>query len=354
MRGLGSGGVTTRPTYVLPLRWTGDDGRGAELTAYLAWLAARCDVVVVDGSPADLYERHHRDWSPHALVCRPDADLRCLNGKVHGVMTGVRRAHGEYVVIADDDVRYDEASWNAVITALGHADLVIPQNYFDPLPWHARWDTARSLINRAFGTDYPGTLALRRSAFTRAGGYDGDVLFENLELIRTLEVTGAVVRPELSIFVARRPPASRGFWSQRVRQAYDSLAQPGRLAAELALVPVMAAATSRGARPLLTTVAAGALAAVTAAEIGRRRAGGTSVYPRSSPLWAPAWVCERALCSWAALGLRLLRGGVPYAGTRLRVAAHSTAGLTRRSPVHGSCHPEHGSQPPCGGRRRTA
>ncbi|UKJ64983.1 hypothetical protein H1Q78_06375 [Cellulosimicrobium cellulans] len=27
-----------------------------------------------------------------------------------------------------------------------HAEVVVPQNVFAPMPWHARWDTARSLV----------------------------------------------------------------------------------------------------------------------------------------------------------------------------------------------------------------
>jgi hypothetical protein len=36
------------------------------------------------------------------------------------------------------------------------------------------------------------------------------------------------------------------------------------------------------------------------------------------------------VCSWLALAMRLLLGGVPYAGTRLRTAAHSESALRER------------------------
>lgn len=88
-------------------------------------------------------------------------ELVGCNGKVNGVLTGIRAATSEYVIIADDD----ERALSRVLALLDHADLVIPQNYFRPLPWHAAWDSARSLMNRALGTDYPGTLAVRRTAF---------------------------------------------------------------------------------------------------------------------------------------------------------------------------------------------
>ena len=100
----------------------------------------------------------------------PDADLKFMsNGKVRGVMTGLRRASHETVILADDDVRYTEEGLAQMAAALDRADVVRPQNYFDPLPWHPRLDTARALINRSTGGDWPGTLGVRRSTLRRAG-----------------------------------------------------------------------------------------------------------------------------------------------------------------------------------------
>ena len=96
------------------------------------------------------------------------------------------------MVIADDDVRYDEAALDAVRRLLDRAALVRPQNYFAPLPWHACLDTARTLINRVTGGDWPGTFGVRRAALERTGGYDGNVLFENLEMVRTIKAAGGV------------------------------------------------------------------------------------------------------------------------------------------------------------------
>ena len=170
--------------YVLPLRWT-DDSELDELTSYLQRLSDWVEVTVVDGSPDELYHRHQERWRGLVRHRKP-RPWPGRNGKVAGVVTGVLDARHEDVVIADDDVRYDLAGLAAVTDLLADADLVRPQNYFEPLPWHARWDSARSLLNRALGSDYPGTYAVRRSTFVAMGGYDGDVLFENLELSRTV------------------------------------------------------------------------------------------------------------------------------------------------------------------------
>jgi hypothetical protein len=319
--------------YVLPLRWA-EPGPIEELARYLGGLAGEVDeVLVVDGSPAPLFARHAAALHGVGRHLRTDPDLDFAMGKVNGVLTGVRRCSRERVVIADDDVRYDPVALRRTVALLAEADLVRPQNYFDALPWHARWDTARSLLNRVFTGDpgfpvgdFPGTLAVRRSTFLGSGAYDGDSLFENLELMRTIRAAGGTVRTPLDLYVARRPPSTAHFLSQRVRQAYDDFAMPARLAAFLALAPLALAMARSGGGRRLGLAAAGS---VLVAEAGRRRAGGAERFPVSASLLAPAWIAERSLCSWLALRARLA-GGVPYGEGRLRRAASSTRTLRRR------------------------
>lgn len=312
--------------YILPLRWTEDAGL-PDLAAYLRRLTEWIPVTVVDGSPPDLFH-HHRGTFPPSVRHLPPEDGRSGNGKVAGVMTGVLASTADLLVIADDDVRYTRESLAAVVHHLSSADVVRPQNFFDPLPWHAQWDTARTLINRAWSADFPGTVALRRSALLATGGY-APVLFENLELIRTITAAGGQEKVIPGLFVARRPPTARHFLKQRVRQAYDDFAQPGRLAAELALLPAITAAACLPARYRGTALLGLASAPLVAAEIGRRRHHGTEVFPFRAVLYAPLWALERAVCIWIAVGY-WLAGGVPYAGTRLKTAAHSDHELRRR------------------------
>ncbi len=313
--------------YVLPLRWDDiDPAAVAELTGYLRQLRAFADITVVDGSPPPVFAHHHDAW--HGLVRHipPDPAYRFANGKVNGVLTGVFGARHEHVVIADDDVRHTPDTLAAIHRRLYTASVVRPQNYFDPMPWHARWDTARSLLNRAVGADYPGTLGVRRSVLVETGGYDGDVLFENLELIRTVRARGGREVHAHDVYVRRLPPETRRFWQQRVRQAYDEFAQPARMAAFLGVVPAVAWSVARGHHRSLAVASA---AAVGLAELGRRRAGGSRVLPASATLLAPVWLLERGTCAWAAVVQRLMFGGVRYAGRRLAVAGHRPATLAR-------------------------
>jgi hypothetical protein len=127
--------------------------------------------------------------------------------------------------------------------------------------------------------------------------------------------------------VLRRPSTARHFWSQRVRQAYDEIARPARLAFQLAVFPATLALAITGR---WLAIAIGVAAVMLAAEIGRRREGGTRVFPADTPLFAPLWLAERAVCSWLALGARIFLGGVPYRGTILHRAATPMRVLRQR------------------------
>jgi hypothetical protein len=313
-------------SYVLPIR--SERAVDDELFRYLAAVAPLAEVIVVDGSPSALFEDFKRRCPEGVRHVAPDSDLRgFVNGKVAGVVTGVRLASHEPIVIADDDVRYDAGGLAAMKAALDTADVVRPQNYFDPMPWHACVDTARTLLNRVTGGDWPGTLGLRRSTLMRAGGYDGNVMFENLELVRTIRAVGGKEVCPLDLYVRRLPPDTHHFWGQRVRQAYDEFARPGRLIAWLCVLPAVGAmaAASGGSAILLL----GALAAVTA-ETGRRRAGGARVFPVAASMAAPLWIAERALCAWMAVAARVMLGGIPYRGRVVKKAATPLRQLQQR------------------------
>lgn len=336
-------------SYVLPVRMAEaatDDARG-ELSAYLADVCAWCDdVIVVDGSPAATFAVNAGAWPSRVRHVAPDPRHASLMGKVPGVLTGLDLAKHEGVVIADDDVRYAPGQLAQIARLLHDHDVVRPQNYFAPLPWHAVWDTARTLLNRSLARDFPGTLAVRRSTLRATGGYDGDVLFENLELIRTVQAHGGRVASPLDLYIRRLPPDAGHFLGQRVRQAYDDFAIPARMAVWLSIVPLLGYAAVRR-RPAVPAVLAAASVAL--AERGRRRGGGTAVFPALASALAPVWVTERGVCAWLAVLQRVRFGGVRYGDSVIPVAAHSIRSLrqraaTTRSSARDGCLPS----PPAG------
>ncbi|MGN6256515.1 MAG: glycosyltransferase [Solirubrobacterales bacterium] len=326
-------------SYVVPIRWR-DGAQREGLAEYLGRIAQHCaEVIVVDGSEPEVFAANATAFGPHATHVPPAPGEEWLMGKVAGVRTGVELASRERVVIADDDVRYEPEALRRAAELLDDHDLVRPQNYFSRLPWHARWDTARTLLNRCFGRDYPGTLAVRRSRMLAMGMYDGDVLFENLELMRTVRAHGGSVVSPLDLYVARVPPSATHFWGQRTRQAYDDFALPLRMALWLAVVPLLVL-DWRFSKPLvrksatprrrLRLMPAAAALAIAAAEVGRRRAGGRAVFPATSSLLAPVWILERGVCAWLAVLQRLRFGGVRYGDSVIQTAAHSERQLRRR------------------------
>ncbi len=299
-------------TYLLPIRLSTTNDI-AEIAAYLASLEG-VQVIAIDGSTPEVFAALEDALTPFATHVRPTA--AGLNGKARGVLTGLRLAAHEKIVVADDDVRYDRASLREILRLLDVADVVRPQNYFSPAPWHAVLDSARSLVNRAFDGDWPGTLAFRRSSLPN--GYNANVLFENLELVRTICARGGTELVARDLFVARRPPSLKHFLSQRVRQAYDEFARPARLVAALALLPGM----------VLGTVALGwvvpvvfGLAAIACAAIGWLRDGAHRYFGFFSVLAAPVWMLERAACAWLALYERWRFGGVRYGDSVIASAA---------------------------------
>ena len=325
--------------YVLALRSTEplDD-----LTPYVRWLSTRVELVLVDGSDPSVFAHHHRCWSGHALHIPVDPDLATPMGKVGGVLTGLHRVGARRVIVADDDVRYTEHALCRMEELMTDAALVRPQNVFCEWPWHARWDTARSLIARVTGGDWPGTLGVDRDLLLAAGGYAGDVMFENLELARTIQAAGGRHLVASDVYVPRTPPTARQFWSQRVRQAYDELARPGHLACALAILP---ATFVGGKRVALGIATAGTLLAA----LGRWRASGAREFPCSAVLFAPLWISERAVTAWLAVLSRVMFGGVRYRGTVLRHAAHSTRSIRRRSARRSGVVTAHGARHACAG-----
>ena len=319
--------MTGDVSYILPIR--SSEAVSQELVSYLQWLSKEVALIIVDGSAEPIFSQHAAQWATlDAIHIAPDPEYRLFaNGKVGGVLTGLKRVQTPLAIVADDDVRYDAQGLAAMRNALERADVVRPQNYFHPLPWHACLDTARTLLNRISGGDWPGTLGVRSGIVMTAGGYDGDVLFENLELVRTVIAAGGSHECPLDLYVRRLPPSTGHFWSQRVRQAYDEIARPLRLAVWLAVLPGVTLLAATGHAWI---IAVGCGAAIVAAEAGRWRSGGRRFFPARAAWLAPLWIAERAVCSWLAVAAWTIWGGIPYRGRIVTRAATPMRRLQRR------------------------
>ena len=315
-------GAEFRCTYLLPIRRVSADAAEAEVFArYFRRLTrSGCEVVVVDGSPPEVFGAHARAWEG---VCRHvpvDPRYKYLNGKVNGVHTGVDRASCEYVVLADDDIRYTSDDIEGACKLLEFHEMVRPQNYLAPLPWWARTESARMLVNRGVlrAGDYPGTCAFRRSTFRRVGHYDGDVLFDNEEIVRHFALSGADVLCATDFFVLKRPPTFHKWLEQRPRQAYEDFVMRAKTLLFASLVPAaLALGLFAGGAALLAFCAFVSLASVLVALRGLWRDRADRYFPARAVLYAPLWVLERSLSVYWAFYWRVRYGGYPFGSALL-------------------------------------
>jgi hypothetical protein len=276
---------------------------------------AGCEVLVIDGSPAWVFEQHAENWRSLVRHEPVDRSFGYLNDKVNGIHTGVNLATTENIILADDDIRYAALEIARVRDLLDEFEVVRPQNFLSPLPWWARMEAARMLINRATLriADYPGTCAFRRETMLRVGHYDGDVLFDNEEIIRHFARGGATISYALNLFVRKRSPIFRKWIEQRPRQAYEDFGLRLKTALFLS-VPIFAGWIGYvfGFKALLFYFAALFLIAFALAMAGRLRGAAARHFGWSVCFFAPLWILERSASTYWALYWHFVHGGYPF------------------------------------------
>jgi hypothetical protein len=303
-------------TYLLTIRRARfEPAEAFDFRVYFRTLAAAgCEVLVVDGSPPEVFAEHAIAWRS---VCRHepvDAQYKYLNGKVNGIHTGVAVAAHDRIILADDDIRYTPEDACRMAELLEDYDMVRPQNYFRPLPVWARTEAARMLINRAWISegDYSGTLGVTRNAMLRVGHYDGDVLFDNEEIVKHFRLKGARIKYARDFFILKLPPTFEKWVEQRPRQAYEDFVMRVKTLFFMA-TPIVLALTllKSGGRLTLIYAAVISLGAVVSAARGLTD-GAARFFPPRVVLYAPLWIAERCVSTYWAFYWYLMRGGYPF------------------------------------------
>jgi glycosyl transferase family 2 len=303
--------------YLLPLRrakFCSTEAAGWR-TYFDTLRRAGCEIIVVDGSPPETFAAHAAVFASAVSHVPVDRRFGYLNDKVNGVHTGVALTQQEKIILADDDIRYTPETIAKVVALLDRFEVVRPQNFLHPLPWWAKMESARMLINRATlrTGDYPGTCAFRRSAFLRVGHYDGDVLFDNEEIIRHFAEKGATIHYAIDLFVQKLPPRFRKWLEQRPRQAYEDFGLRVKTFLFLSLLPLLVAVTVwfgfRGG-----AIYAGVVAVISflLALLGFLRGQARKVMSLSPCFFAPLWVGERTISTYVAVYWYFAYGGYPF------------------------------------------
>jgi hypothetical protein len=208
------------------------------------------------------------------------------------------------------------------------------------------------LINRATlrAADYPGTCAFRRAAMLGVGHYDGDVLFDNEEIIRHFARHHIRICYASDFFVQKRAPRFRKWLEQRPRQAYEDFGLRAKTALFFALpLLTLLAALVAGLKGLTLFCSAAVFAAMAIVLAGRMRGEARKYFPPSIVFYAPLWILERSVSTYWALYWYLRRGGYPF-GDRLLSkgigrdwfeGARMAAKASRKSADGPAVHPYH-------------
>ena len=307
----------SRSTYLLPIRRSEfSEVEAHDFVAYFGTLtAADCEVLVVDGSPPGVFKQFDESWSAACKHLRVDQRFGYLNDKVNGIHTGLEIASCEKILLADDDIRYTPADVEKMCALLDEYEMVRPQNFLAPRPWWARIESARMLINRAtlrIG-DYPGTCAFRRSTMLRVGHYDGDVLFDNEEIVRHFAAAGASIFYAVDFFIEKRPPSLRKWIEQRPRQAYEDFALRAKTLFFFSLpFVILVSGLLAGCLGMALWLAILSIFSIALACAGGARGLASEYIPPSMCLYAPLWIFERMVSTYWAIYCYAARGGYSF------------------------------------------
>ena len=270
---------------------------------------------MIDGSRPEVFAQHAALFSAISLHIEVDRRFGYMNDKVNAVHTGVAMTREEKIILADDDIRYVPETIAEIVSLLERNEVVRPQNFLRPLPWWAKMEAARMLINRATlrAGDYPGTCAFRRSTLLHVGHYDGDVLFDNEEIIRHFAEKGATIDYAIDLFVQKRPPRFRKWLEQRPRQAYEDFSLRAKTIFFFALAPfLILLGINWGAYGIGIVLGVIAILSSAVAFRGRARGNAAMFIPLRCCFFAPFWILERTLSTYWALYWYLARGGYPF------------------------------------------
>lgn len=170
----------------------------------------------------------------------------------------------------------------------------------------------------------------------RVGHYDGDVLFDNEEIVRHFRARGASIAYARDFFILKHPPTFRKWLEQRPRQAYEDFVMRVKTAF-FTLLPLASALIwfFLGWRGLLAFVAMVACGAVIVAAQGLDD-GAKRFFSPSLCLYAPLWLAERTLSTYWAFYWRAAYGGYPFGdklvakgtGRAWRVGGRADAAVT--------------------------
>jgi hypothetical protein len=147
----------------------------------------------------------------------------------------------------------------------------------------------------------------------RVGHYDGDVLFDNEEIIRHFARAGATVSYATNLFVRKRPPTFRKWIEQRPRQAYEDFGLRTKTALFISL-PIFAGCIGYafGWKGFIAYLLCLSVTSIALATAGRFRGTAAKYFSWSVCFFAALWILERTASTYWAFYWHFAHGGYPF------------------------------------------
>jgi len=167
----------------------------------------------------------------------------------------------------------------------------------------------------------------------RVGHYDGDVLFDNEEIVRHFRLKGARVKYARDFFLLKLPPTFEKWIEQRPRQAYEDFVMHAKTLF-FASLPIFLALTWMKAGWQLSLIYVTVISVGACASAARGLTDGAArFFPTQIVFYAPLWIAERSVSTYWAFYWYFTRGGYPFGD---KVVSKGTGRAWRREAAKSS------------------
>jgi hypothetical protein len=283
--------------------------------------------VIADSSPIELFLQSRRSLSGSRILhLRPQpANQLDVNDKLNNVVTALRWSNSNAICLFDDDARPTFGTIKQIIANLQHVDCVRAMVHYEQPNIIDLIDIAGIFIVNMLSRrkQFWGNISFRRDAISPSFYAFHDVLFDELFI-----ETQGLLQPCKFRYQTTPPLEMKGggrsfgdYLEQRVRYAYEDLAQPKKAMFGFVLVPVTALVWSRfGPAGVLTCYSAIAMFCLLVGAIG------SLIYTRDNrnrvaALLGPVWFLPYGITMWIALFKRLTGKGIRFGRSIIRKPA---------------------------------
>lgn len=285
-----------------------------EISYYLSLLnSTGCEVIVVDGSPLEVYAAHEGAWFSLCRHVKIASRYHSTSLHINSLYTGISMAQCQKIIFASDTVRYTPDDLLRMCELLEHFELVRPQNYLFPLNWWSQIESVGILVNRTIlpGGDSPETFGFKTPAFQKFCSRK-DKAFETAEdVTRQFIMHQAKVCFALDFLIQRNSPSFKDWCSECFRDTYKNFSFGLKPWIFLLMIPLgILLSLFLGTQFLGFYFVSILLNLITITFLGRFR-GGSRFFPLKLSFAAPAWLAERILCHYKTLFWLLTPGGHP-------------------------------------------